>query len=309
MRYGMKYARVLALPTIGAAPPHAVDVAIRGGTTYTSADSPSMTGDIEISGDRIVYVGLARSTPALRVIDARGEIDAPGFIDAHTHPDRYFRLTDPAARLNLPWLAQGASTVVIGVDSRGTPDIAKDAHAFEASGIGTNIVPFVGFGAIRILSAPNAAGDGPRGTGIASYNMADRDVGLIVKQPWVVTSSDGSNGHPRQYATFPSKYQVYVRQRHVIDTRAFIRRSTWLTADIYKIRDRGYLKSSYYADGVVFDPVVCEPRADYVHPKLPTVGVTALFVNGRLALANGKPTGEAAGRALLRAKPANCPAS
>ena len=163
--------------------------------------------------------------------------------------------------------------------------------------------------AIRILRVPNASGDGPRGTGIASFNMADKDVDLIMQQPWVMTGSDGSNGHPRQYATFPRKYQVYVRERKVIDTAAFIRRSTGLTADVYKIARRGYLKPGYFADVVVFDPAGYQPRADYVHPKLPTVGVTALFVNGRLALADGKATGVAAGRALLRPRPTDCPAT
>ncbi|TPG14588.1 N-acyl-D-amino-acid deacylase family protein [Sphingomonas oligophenolica] len=525
----------LGLLTIGARPiahtgPRQVDIAIRGGTIYTGADAPSITGDVEILGDRIVYVGPSRATAAKRVIDARGQIVAPGLIDAHTHPDSYIRSPYARARLNLPWLAQGVSTIVIGVDGGGTPDVAKDMTTLVAHGIGTNVVPLVGFGAIRervigaddraptpaelareqalaaaamcegayglstglfyapqsyatteeviavakeagargglydthqrdesnytigliastkealrigresgspvhfahlkalgvdlqghapeliatieaarragqevtadqypwlasgsaidaalvpgwalaggyramiarfddpatlvrikramtenlrrrggeesilltaggqpwtgqtlgemaarwklspvdaairIVRVPNAAGDAARGTGIASFNMADRDVDLIMKQPWVVTGSDGSDGHPRQYATFPRKYQIYVRQRHAIDTRAFIRRSTGLTADIYDIRDRGYLKPGYFADVVVFDPVSYQPRADFVHPTVPSVGVTALFVNGQLALAAGKVTGVAAGRALLRPRPAGCPA-
>lgn len=522
----------LSLPAIGVArPASTVDTVIRGGTIYTGADAPARTGDVEIVGDRIVYVGRARGTTARQVIDARGKIVAPGFIDAHTHPDSYIRSDDAKDRLNLPWLAQGVSTIVIGVDGYGTPDTASDAATLETSGIGTNVIPFVGFGAIRervigaadraptphelgeekglaakamcegayglsaslfyapqryarteeviavareagirdgmydthqrdesnytigliastkeairigreagmpvhfahlkalgvdvqgmapaliatieaaraagqdvtadqypwlasgsavdaalvpgwalaggykamiarfddpatlarvriemaenlrrrggpesilltapdlpwtgrtlgqmatqwkltpvdaairILRVPNDAGTEPRGVGIASFNMADRDVDLIMKQPWVVTSSDGSNGHPRQYATFPRKYQLYVRRRHVIDTRFFIRHSTGLTADIYKIRDRGYLRPGYFADVVVFDPAGYQPRADFTHPKIPSVGVAALFVNGRLALRDGKATGVAAGRALLRPRPANCPAA
>ena len=61
--------------------------------------------------------------------------------------------------------------------------------------------------AIRILRVANAKGTDPAGAGVASFNMAEGDVDLIMKQPWVVTSSDGSNGHPRQYATFPKLYQ------------------------------------------------------------------------------------------------------
>ncbi len=519
---------------LGAAPPLAepahVDVVIRGGTVYTGAETSPASGDVEIAGDRIVYVGPTRGTRATRVIDARGKVVAPGFIDAHTHPDTYIRSTDPQQRLNIAWLAQGVSTIVTGVDGGGTPDVAADARKLETSGIGTNTAPFVGFGAIRarvlgqddraptaaelvgekalaakamcegalglstglfyapqsyartdevavvaveagkrgglydthqrdessytiglmnstreaieigrragtpvhfahlkalgvdlqgqapqliaiiaaarargqdvtadqypwlasgssvdaslvprwavdggykrmiarfddpavlprvkaemrenlrrrggaasllltsagqpwtgrtlqqmaeawklnpidaairILRAPNAAGDGPAGVGVASFNMADRDVDLIMRQPWVVTSSDGSDGHPRQFATFPRKYQSYVRERRVITLADFIRRSTGATADIYRLRERGYLRSGYFADVVVFDPIRYAPRADYVHPTRPSVGVDALFVNGRLALTNGATTGVAAGRVLLRPRPAGCPA-
>src|SRR6185369_9439436 len=45
---------------------------------------------------------------------------------------------------------------------------------------------------------------------VTSFNMDPEDVKLLMRQPWVVTGSDGSDGHPRQYATFPEKYAKYV---------------------------------------------------------------------------------------------------
>lgn len=136
--------------------------------------------------------------------------------------------------------------------------------------------------------------------------MVDRDVDLIMKQSWVVTSSDGSDGHPRQYATFTRLYRTYVVDRKVITLRQFIRRSTGATADMYRIPQRGYLRPGYYADVVVLDPKGYAPRADYLHPRETSVGVVALFVNGRRALTDGAATGAAAGRALLRPRPAGC---
>jgi hypothetical protein len=44
-----------------------------------------------------------------------------------------------------------------------------------------------------------------------------------------------------------------------------------------------------------------------VHPRELSVGVSKLFVNGTLALDNGKATGALPGRVLLRPTPANCP--
>ena len=55
---------------LGAAPPLAepahVYVVIRGGTVYTGAETSPASGDVEIAGDRIVYVGPTRGTRATR---------------------------------------------------------------------------------------------------------------------------------------------------------------------------------------------------------------------------------------------------
>jgi hypothetical protein len=47
---------------------------------------------------------------------------------------------------------------------------------------------------------------------------------------------------------------------------------------------------------VVFDPERFAPMADYAHPRELSRGVEYLLVNGRLAIADGKLTGIAAGR-------------
>jgi N-acyl-D-aspartate/D-glutamate deacylase len=146
-----------------------------------------------------------------------------------------------------------------------------------------------------------------RGTSVASFNMAQADVDLLMQQPWVVTSSDGSDGHPRMFASFPEKYLRYVKERPVIPLAAFVRQSTGRTADIYKLEQRGYLRPGYFADVTVIDPARFAPRADYVNPRELSQGVAKLFVNGTLAVDDGTATGATAGRVLLRAKPAGCP--
>ena len=129
-----------------------------------------------------------------------------------------------------------------------------------------------------------------------------------MRQAWVVTSSDGSDGHPRQYATFPRKYAKYVLADGVITVGEFIRNSTGRTADIFKLDRRGYLRQGYFADIVVFDPGRYSPKADYVHPKVLSVGVSELLVNGRSAIHAGKLTTASAGRVLLRnPTPGSCP--
>ena len=129
-----------------------------------------------------------------------------------------------------------------------------------------------------------------------NLDMAQADVDLLMKQPWMVTSSDGSDGHPRMFATFPEKYVRYVRERKVIDLATFIRQSTGRTADIYKLDRRGYLRPGYFADVVLFDPRTIADHATYAKPQQFATGVSAAFVNGIQVLKDGAPTGVPAGR-------------
>jgi N-acyl-D-amino-acid deacylase len=501
------------------------DVLIRGGTIHDGSESAPYAGDVVIRGDRITYVGPA--SPAHRaareIVDARGRIVAPGFIDPHSHPDRYVRSADAKERLNAPWLFQGVTTLMIGVDGGGTFRIAEQALAFEQRKVGTNLAAYAGFSAIRrhvlgesaraptpaeldsmrqlvatamcegayglstglfyapqsfatteevielarvaarhgglydthqrdessysigllasveevlrigreaglpvhiahikalgidvqgqsghvieLIEAARAKGQAvtadqypwaASGTGleaallpswsvdrgrpallqrladparleeilgamrenlrrrggadsllltatdtpwtgktlahvarslglepvraaielirageietdVASFNMVESDIRAFMRQPWVVTSSDGSDGHPRQYATFPMKYARYVRDEKVIDLPTFIRSSTGRTAAAMRLEGRGLLRAGHFADVMVFDPQRFAPSADYVHPRELSQGVTHVFVNGRPAISNGALTGEAAGRALKQSPtPGTC---
>src|SRR5690606_13363212 len=115
---------------------------------------------------------------------------------------------------------------------------------------------------------------------IASFNMRRDDVDLFMRQPWVLTASDGGDGHPRQHASFPEKYARFVAADQVITLRDFIHRSTGLTAKTFGLQERGFLRPGHFADVLVFDPQRYLPKADYVNPHVLSEGVEHLFVNG-----------------------------
>ena len=54
------------------------------------------------------------------------------------------------------------------------------------------------------------------------------------------------------------------------------------------------------ADITVFDPATIIDHATYENPALPSEGIRHVLVNGRVALADGVPTGARAGQVLLR---------
>ena len=523
---------LLALAGCGSMPPQqaAADLVIANGRVYSGADEPARNADVVVRGERIVEVapGAAARHPGARVIDATGLVVAPGFIDPHTHPDTYIRSADPGERRNAPWLFQGVTTIAIGNDGYGSFDIAGEQAWFARHGVGTNLVPYVGFGPVRrqvigsddraptaeelqrmralvargmceggfglstglfyvpqryartgevaalareaalrggrydshlrdegsysigVLAAVDEAiaigrqaglpvhiahlkalgaqvhGQGPaivariqaaraagqqvsadqypwlasgtnlgaallppwsvdggrarlaerladpataarireemarnlelRGgpskllltglgwewTGktleqmaaawkvppidaalrviatpraqdaaparaperITSFNMDAGDLAHIMRQPWVATSSDGSDGHPRQFGSFPEKYRRYVVEQGVIDEAAFIRRSTGLTADLLGLRDRGYLRAGAFADVVVFDPARLQAKATYLEPRQLSEGVVMVLVNGTPAIEAGQLTDARAGRVLRHVPPA-----
>ncbi|KAF1684941.1 amidohydrolase [Pseudoxanthomonas broegbernensis] len=525
LRYCLWIALALA-PAAAGAQDRPADLAIVGGLLHDGGEHDrARVRDLVIGEGRVLAVGpdAARGYRAARTIDARGLAVAPGFIDPHTHPDRYIRADDPLQRRNLPWLFQGVTTLAIGVDGGGAVDIARQRAWFAEHGVGTHLVPYVGLGPVRraVLGesarAPDAVelarmealvaqamcegafglstglfyapqsfagtgevvalarqaarrgglydthqrdessygigllastaeaieigrraglpmhfahlkalgadvhgqagalvrmiedaraqglrvtadqypwlasgtrlsaallprwaedggrpallrrlrdplqsariatemrdnlrrrggaeallltsagqpwtgrtlaqmaaywrvdaveaalrivrGDGLPGSrpaeAVASFNMDEDDLRLLMARPWMATSSDGSDGHPRQYASFPEKYARYVRGQGVLDLDAFIHRSTGLTASILGLRDRGRLVPGAWADVVVFDPDAYAPAADYLAPRVLSRGVRTLLVDGVPAIDDGQATAALAGR-MLRHRP------
>ncbi len=133
---------------------------------------------------------------------------------------------------------------------------------------------------------------------VVSFNMHPQDMENFMRQPWTMTSSDGTNGHPRKYASFPKKYRDSVADTQLLKMEEFVHRSSGLTADTFGIKNRGYLRSGYFADIVVLDPALYAPRADYLNWNALSQGVEYLLVNGAPTIADGEYTGELAGRAL-----------
>jgi N-acyl-D-amino-acid deacylase len=133
---------------------------------------------------------------------------------------------------------------------------------------------------------------------VASFNMSQQDIDNFMKQDWVVSSSDGTNGHPRKYASFPNKYKEYVESRKVITLQSFIHKSSGKTADIFNIEKRGYIKVSNYADINLIDINNFQPKADFSHWNRLSTGVRHQLINGQLVLEEGKYRGILPGSAL-----------
>ncbi len=113
-----------------------------------SGRAPLRNSVVVLQGDSIVAVGSRKQVrvPAgARVIDARGLVVAPGFIDAHNHSDRGF--TDDLSAASQ--VSQGITTVVIGQDGGSAYPIGPYLKSLDENPIALNVLTFVGHATLR----------------------------------------------------------------------------------------------------------------------------------------------------------------
>ena len=149
-----------------------------------------------------------------------------------------------------------------------------------------------------------------KGTCTAVFHaMSEDDLVRIMKHPATMIASDALPGiptfgkempHPRAYGTFARVLGVYVREKHVLTLEEAIRKMTSFPAQRMGLQDRGILRPGLKADVVVFNPATIIDKATFESPHQYAEGVSAVIVNGRLTLNDGKMTGERSGRALRR---------
>ncbi len=203
------------------------------------------------------------------------------------------RVADPATRARLTSEMEtnmrrrgGASTLLITA----TRDTSILGLRLDAIARARGVSPIAA--ALQIILAGDAS--------VASFNMKDSDIEKFMVQDFISTDSDGSEGHPRKYGTFPKLLREYVYTKHVLTLAQAVHRSSALTARQLGLKDRGALISGSFADVIVFDPTTVADRSTYEQPTLLATGMKYVLVNGVVAIDAGKYTGATAGRVLHR---------
>lgn len=140
---------------------------------------------------------------------------------------------------------------------------------------------------------------------LVSFNMTERDIELIMRQPWTMTCTDGDlvplgqgKPHPRAYGAFPRKIKRYVQDRGVVDLPFAVRSMTSLPATVFGLKDRGILRTGAIADVLIFDPAKVHDAATYEEPHQLAQGIRHIIVNGELVRDDGKFTGALAGKVV-----------
>ncbi|RLD22741.1 MAG: D-aminoacylase [Bacteroidetes bacterium] len=138
--------------------------------------------------------------------------------------------------------------------------------------------------------------------GTVYFLMSEENVKRQMKLPYMSFGSDAGsiapvepftnyNPHPRAYGNFARLLGKYVREEKVIPLEEAIYKLTTLPATNLKIKSRGALKESYYADLAIFDPATISDHATFDNPHQYATGMQYVIVNGTLVLDDGAHTG------------------
>jgi N-acyl-D-amino-acid deacylase len=122
------------------------DLLITGGTVVDGSGTAGFAADVAVRGDRIVLISRARlpATRARRVIDARGRVVAPGFIDLHAHLDPLPRLPGAESAVR-----QGVTTALGGPDGSAPWPLGRYLDSVSALGLGINVAYLAGHNTVR----------------------------------------------------------------------------------------------------------------------------------------------------------------
>ncbi|HXI29939.1 MAG TPA: D-aminoacylase, partial [Vicinamibacterales bacterium] len=134
-----------SLPVRGQNAPRAW--AIVGGMVADGLGGPLRQATVRIVADRIVAVGAVEPQAGDTVVNARGLVVAPGFIDIHNHSSGELA-ADPAAESQV---AQGITTAVLGPDGSSPWPIGEFLDERRKNPAALNVAVMVGHATVRRL--------------------------------------------------------------------------------------------------------------------------------------------------------------
>jgi N-acyl-D-amino-acid deacylase len=120
-------------------------ILIAEGTLIDGSGAPRRLADVRIVGDSIKEIGKLKPQTGERIIDAKGLIVAPGFVDIHNHSDRGLA-NDPTAKSQI---LQGITTIAIGPDGGSPWPIGEYLERCEKQRLAPNVIAFVGHATVR----------------------------------------------------------------------------------------------------------------------------------------------------------------
>jgi N-acyl-D-amino-acid deacylase len=121
------------------------DILIKNGKIIDGTGNSWYYGNIAVKDGKILKIGRDVNPPAKKIIDAKGLIVAPGFIDVHTHLEGD-EIREPNAT---NFILDGVTTCITGNCGSSNVDIGKYLRWIDSLKLSINVATLVGHNDIR----------------------------------------------------------------------------------------------------------------------------------------------------------------
>ena len=323
---------LLLAPALLSAQTPAYDLILRGGRIVDGTASPWYTADLAIKGDTIVRIAPSIAESAARVVDVKGLVVAPGFIDIHTHAQRGIFEVPTADN----YVRQGVTTLIEGPDGGSPIPLAPFLAKVEATRITPNFAMFIGQGSIRsevmgAVDRPATRAELDTMRALVTQGMEDGAFGLssgLFYVPGAFTPTEevielarvaGRMGgiyisHMRDEAkglTDSVRETIAIGEKgglatqithHKVVGKKYWGGSIQTLRMVDEARARGVdatiERAGLKADIAVFDASTIRDTAPFEKPHSYAEGVSLVIVNGQVAFEGGQMTSARPGRVL-----------
>lgn len=123
----------------------ACDILVINGKIIDGTGNNWYYGNVAIKDGKIVKIGRDVNLPAIKTIDAKGLIIAPGFIDVHTHLEGD-EAKDPMAQ---SFIYDGVTTCITGNCGSSNIDIGKYLFWIDSLKLSINVATLIGHNDVR----------------------------------------------------------------------------------------------------------------------------------------------------------------
>jgi N-acyl-D-amino-acid deacylase len=203
-------------------PAPAYDLLITNGRVVDGTGNPWFRADVGVKDGRIARVGRIDPARARAVIDARGQIVAPGFIDVHTHVEGIY--SQPAAD---NFVRMGVTTLVTGNCGNSATDVAEFLGRAEKTPLAVNLATLVAHGSVRqkvlgLVNRDPTPDELRRMESVVEQAMRDGAVGLstgLIYVPGTYAKTEEVVALAKVAARYGGLYATHMRDEgeHVAD--------------------------------------------------------------------------------------------
>lgn len=135
----------LLLLSVGSYAQSVYDVIIINGKILDGTGNSWYHADLAVKDGKIAAIGKLNRQSAAKIIDAKGQIVAPGFIDVHTHIEGEEARNPEATN----FIYDGVTTVVTGNCGSSQVDMRKYFRFLDSIGLSINVAALIGHNDVR----------------------------------------------------------------------------------------------------------------------------------------------------------------